>query len=112
MASGSATPYAAESWRHQTDDPGAHRHRVRSRARQPAGADEHGRRTLGVAKREAAQIDEKLFFELFATPAPTQAKVACRRRLRPVPHSTSDLVGLSVLGHGAGCDIVPQRGSV
>jgi type II secretory pathway predicted ATPase ExeA len=33
-----------------------------------------------AAQREAAQIDEKLFFELFATPAPTQAKLAGRRR--------------------------------
>ncbi len=33
-----------------------------------------------AAQREAAQIDEKLFFELFATPSPTQAKVAGRRR--------------------------------
>jgi len=33
-----------------------------------------------AAQREAAQIDEKLFFELFATPLPTQAKVAGRRR--------------------------------
>ena len=33
-----------------------------------------------AAQREAAQIDEKLFFELSAAPAPTQAKVAGRRR--------------------------------
>ena len=33
-----------------------------------------------AAQREAPQIDEKLFFELFATPSPTQAKVAAGRR--------------------------------
>ncbi len=33
-----------------------------------------------AAQREALQIDEKLFFELFATPSPTQAKVAAGRR--------------------------------
>ena len=33
-----------------------------------------------AAQREAAQIDEKLFFELFPTPSPTQLKVAGRRR--------------------------------
>ncbi len=33
-----------------------------------------------AAQREAPQIDEKLFFELFATPSPTQLKVAGRRR--------------------------------
>ncbi len=33
-----------------------------------------------AAQREAAQIDEKLFFELFATPLPTQTKVAAGRR--------------------------------
>jgi type II secretory pathway predicted ATPase ExeA len=33
-----------------------------------------------AAHREAPQIDEKLFFELFATPSPTQAKVAAGRR--------------------------------
>jgi type II secretory pathway predicted ATPase ExeA len=33
-----------------------------------------------AALREAPQIDEKLFFELFAAPSPTQAKVAGRRR--------------------------------
>lgn len=33
-----------------------------------------------AAQREAAQMDEKLFFELFATPSPTQLKVAGRRR--------------------------------
>ena len=33
-----------------------------------------------AAQREAAQIDEKLFFDLFATPSPTQAKVAAGRR--------------------------------
>jgi type II secretory pathway predicted ATPase ExeA len=33
-----------------------------------------------AAQREAAQIDEKLFFELFPTPSPTQFKVAGRRR--------------------------------
>ena len=33
-----------------------------------------------AAQREASQIDEKLFFELFATPSPTQAKVAGGRR--------------------------------
>ena len=32
------------------------------------------------AQREAHQIDEKLFFELFAAPSPAQAKVAGRRR--------------------------------
>jgi hypothetical protein len=62
-----------------------------------------------AAQREAAQIDEKLFSELFATPAPTQAKVAGRRRLRRVSHSTSDLVGLSVLGDGARCVLAPNQ---
>jgi type II secretory pathway predicted ATPase ExeA len=33
-----------------------------------------------AAQREAAQIDEKLFFELFPTPSPAQLKVAGRRR--------------------------------
>jgi type II secretory pathway predicted ATPase ExeA len=33
-----------------------------------------------AAQREIPQMDEKLFFELFATPAPTQLKVAGRRR--------------------------------
>jgi hypothetical protein len=33
-----------------------------------------------AAQREAPQIDEKLFFELSATPSPTQAKIAGRRR--------------------------------
>lgn len=33
-----------------------------------------------AAQREAAQMDEKLFFELFAAPAPTQLKVTGRRR--------------------------------
>jgi hypothetical protein len=33
-----------------------------------------------AAQREASQIDEKLFFELFATPSPTQLKLAGRRR--------------------------------
>jgi len=33
-----------------------------------------------AAQREAAQIDEKLFFELFATPSPTQPKAPGRRR--------------------------------
>jgi type II secretory pathway predicted ATPase ExeA len=33
-----------------------------------------------AAQREAPQIDEKLFFELFSTPSPTQAKVAAGRR--------------------------------
>ena len=33
-----------------------------------------------AAQREAPQIDEKLFFELFATPSPTRAKVAAGRR--------------------------------
>jgi type II secretory pathway predicted ATPase ExeA len=33
-----------------------------------------------AAQHEAPQIDEKLFFELFSTPSPTQAKVAGRRR--------------------------------
>ncbi len=33
-----------------------------------------------AAQQEAAQIDEKLFFELYATPSPTQAKVAGGRR--------------------------------
>ncbi len=33
-----------------------------------------------AAQREAAQMDEKLFFELFATSSPAQAKVAGRRR--------------------------------
>ncbi len=33
-----------------------------------------------AAQREAPQIDEKLFFELFATPSPTQPKTPGRRR--------------------------------
>jgi len=33
-----------------------------------------------AAQREARHIDEKLFFETFAAPAPAQAKVAARRR--------------------------------
>lgn len=33
-----------------------------------------------AAQREAPHIDEKLFFELFSTPSPTQLKVAGRRR--------------------------------
>jgi general secretion pathway protein A len=33
-----------------------------------------------AAQREAHQIDEKLFFELFTAPTPAQAKVAARRR--------------------------------
>jgi hypothetical protein len=33
-----------------------------------------------AAQREARQIDEQLFLETFATPAPAQLKVAARRR--------------------------------
>jgi hypothetical protein len=33
-----------------------------------------------AAQREAPQIDEKLFFELSATPSPTQPKTPGRRR--------------------------------
>lgn len=33
-----------------------------------------------AAQREVPQLDEKLFFEAFAAPAPTQSKVAARRR--------------------------------
>jgi hypothetical protein len=33
-----------------------------------------------AAQHEAPQIDEKLFFEIFATPSPAQAKVVGRRR--------------------------------
>jgi type II secretory pathway predicted ATPase ExeA len=39
-----------------------------------------GELLAAAAQREAAQIDEKLFFEIFSTPSPVQAKVAGRRR--------------------------------
>jgi len=75
--------YSAKGRRRETHDPEVIA-TVCDHAKETTGADEHAGELLALAaQREAPQIDEKLFFELFATPS--------RRSLKPGSAAMSGL---------------------